>query len=247
MNVKRTCTEIDPAGTRDVMCELIIDTPATLRMLDVIKAQGTYIVAGWIWTDVSTELQFAIGNTSRDIQLSPGWNRVQLTVEATAPGSVYIRFKQQGIYRIYRLQINDSDKLCAYSGESLIKPVVFGICNENMERVIYNESDNEIGFICRMHFNDKVTDPKIYISGSGYIEITGDYRKDEILEIDTRTGHKSVKSIYHMIERNLINKRTTQSKWLLLEKGINHIGHTAASGAEHISTQIIYSNEYEGV
>lgn len=248
MNIKKRCVSTNPAGILDTMCELVIESTAMLQIRDIIKSIGTYTIAGWIYADASAEVSIMMGDEKCDanVNIIPGWNRILLTVNASNLGSVYIKFPI-GSYKIYRLQINQGNTPSAYEGESAIKSIVFGYDN-NIETVLYNESDDIVGLVCRLHLKNEVTTPKVYIVESNeYIEIQGTYRKSEVIEVDTRVGHKSIMSNYHGVKKNLINMKTVTSKWLSLNKGINHVGYTAESGAEHMLVEIRYSNEYEGV
>lgn len=246
MNIKRTCVDTNPAGKTDTMCELIIESPAMLRINNIIETAGTYTVSGWIYADTAMQISVILGKTKCDTAIAPGWNKLLLTILVSTPGPVYIEFGK-GKYRIYKLQINQGNIPTAYEGESIVKPIIFGMCSD-AETVVNNNSDDDIGFICRIHFNEKASSPKIYITESNeYIEIQGMYRKDETIQIDTRAGHKSIKAIYHGEEKNIINRKSAKSKWLKLKRGINHVGYSAETGAEYVLLELKYSNEYEGV
>lgn len=247
MNKKYTCMKENPLGEIDTMCEISLSSDAVLRIYDVIKVKGSYVMCGWVWSDTDKFTSVTAGQFIKKIELRKGWNKVKLAFDASNRCSVNIGLTS-GTYRIYHLVVNAGDIVCDYDNASLTKYIVFGLYDQNMEASIYNESDDEIGFICRMQFDATVVDPKIYMIETGeYIEIKGSYNKGEVIEIDSHTGRKSIKGIYHNKTRNLINKMTASSSWLSLRPGINHVGQTANEGREHICTNIIYTNEYEGV
>ncbi len=250
MNIKRTCITTNPAGVDDIMCELLLDAPATFRVYSIIQSPGEYAFGAWIWSDIDTKLSIVIGSFSTTIKIYKGWNRSQFCFDTNKKGSVYIKFTMPGTYKIYRLQINYGNMLCAYNMESMVKPIVFGVRDRDnaMEKVLYNYSDDSIGIVCDIHFSAAVQDPKLYVVDTGeYIEIQGLYRAGEIIKIDTRPGHKSVIAIYHDATRSVIDKMTVSSNWIKLQRGRNVIGQTAASGRDHMYTTISYAQEYEGV
>lgn len=247
MNKKRLCIIENPAGVVDTMCELLIDTSVAFRMRNIVEAPGKYVFAVWVYADTEAQLHILIGSYDKKVKITRGWNRLQYTIDTNTKGSLFIML-EPGTYRLYRLQINAGDKLCDYESESVVKPLVFGVCEEDAEQTVYNYSDNSIGFTISMQFDALVLKPKIYIVETGeYIEIAGTYRPGEKLEIDTRQGYKSIKAIYHDSTRNIINAISPSSSWLRLNKGINTIGHTAEAGTNHIKTRITYAQEYEGV
>lgn len=249
MNVKKECIGINPVGEKDNMCVLQIEKTAYLQFYDVIPAKGLYTLAGWINADKDGKLPILIDDSKiiKEFNIKKGWNRI-ISVFDTAHGGSLSLCLSKGIYYIYHIQVNAGDRICRYNGMSIVKSLVFGICDNNMECCINNESDDPIGIICKMMFKGWVNTPKIYIIETGmYIEIAGVYRPNEIIEIDTRHGHKSVKAIYHNKIRNIIDAMSITSSWLTLNKGVNHVGHTAVSGSEHILTDIIYAHEYQGV
>lgn len=247
MNKKNICENICPSGQIDIMCELNIDSPVALRILRAIPEKGTYTLSGWIWSEQDASISILIGKNNPSIDVYEGWNRVQLVFDVQKACSIYI-YLHDGVYRMYHIQLNAGNTPCNYDTESIVKYIVFGLCNENKEVTVINNSDDDIGFQCIMHFDDEVTNPQIYIVESGEcMEIKGSYRKDEIVVIDTRQGRKSVTSIYHGNSTNIINKLDFKSNWLKFRPGSNHVGHSAVSGGDYIHTQLIWSAEYEGV
>lgn len=133
-------------------------------------------------------------------------------------------------------------------GAVLVKPIVFGEVNGDMQATINNSSDDEIGFIYQIHCKDVVVNPVIHHAESNqHIKINGSFKLDDIITIDTRQGRKSVTKTYRGIDTNIINQIDNTSKWLQLQSGYNHLIQSADSGADNMDSVIIYTNEYEGV
>lgn len=49
MNKKYTCMKENPLGEIDTMCEISLSSDAVLRIYDVIKVKGSYVMCGWVW------------------------------------------------------------------------------------------------------------------------------------------------------------------------------------------------------
>lgn len=119
---------------------------------------------------------------------------------------------------------------------------------DKLARLIINESDDDIGFIYKIHCKGLVVNPTIYMENTKEsFKLKGSYRKDTTITITTLDGQKSVTSEYKGVVTNIINDLEPMSTWLKLKAGYNHILQVADTGVENMVSEIIYSKEYEGV
>lgn len=127
------------------------------------------------------------------------------------------------------------------------EPITFSIYDK-LARLIINESDDDIGFIYKIHCKGLVVNPTIYMENTKEsFKLKGSYRKDTTITITTLDGQKSVTSEYKGVVTNIINDLEPTSTWLKLKAGYNHILQVADTGVENMVSEIIYSKEYEGV
>lgn len=115
-------------------------------------------------------------------------------------------------------------------------------------RSIVNIGDLPTGFIVRFRALGAATNPVLANT------ITGEQMKVEIsmiagqiVEIDTREGHKSVKLIDNGTETNLLNDFIFNSSWMMLEAGENILQVSADTYPENIETTILFAPKYEGI
>lgn len=76
MNKKYTCMKENPLGEIDTMCEISLSSDAVLRIYDVIKVKGSYVMCGWVWSDADKFLSVTAGQYIKKIELRKGWNKV---------------------------------------------------------------------------------------------------------------------------------------------------------------------------
>ena len=133
-------------------------------------------------------------------------------------------------------------------GQILVKPIVLGRVSDDMTVLINNYSDDEVGFIYKIHCTAEVRNPAIYLTETNeHIKLNGIFKKEDIITIDTRRGKKSITKTYRGKSVNIINYLDNTSKWLQLQSGYNHLIQTADEGSANLNSVIVFTNEYEGV
>lgn len=162
--------------------------------------------------------------------------------EPTTNVKCSIKFNKTETYKL-----NIDVKLARYLEFNEYNSIIFGVYDK-LARLIYNGSDDDIGFIYKIHCKGLVTNPTIYSEDTKeHFKLNGNYIEDSIITINTNDGQKSVTREYKGVVTNIINDLDATSKWIKLKSGYNHILQTAEAGTENMVSEIIYSKEYEGV
>ena len=126
--------------------------------------------------------------------------------------------------------------------------ISLSVYDNNKSILIVNESDDDIGFIYKIHCYGEVVAPMIYLEDTGeYFKLNGTYHKESVITINTINGKKSVSCEWRGTVKNIINDLDATSTWLRLQTGYNHILQTADSGLDYMVSELIYNKEYEGV
>lgn len=170
---------------------------------------------------------------------------VTFTLTETSDASIYIkslddrRYSKLTIYPVLKYTSKLVDNVSEY--------ITFSIYDK-LARLIINGSDDDIGFIYKIHCKGLVVNPTIYMENTKQsFKLKGSYRKDTTITITTLDGQKSVTSEYKGVVTNIINSLDATSKWIKLKAGYNHILQIADTGVENMVSELIYSKEYEGV
>lgn len=117
-----------------------------------------------------------------------------------------------------------------------------------IEKSIINDGDLSTGTLIRIRAIGAVTNPQIYCATSNtYMQVNTDMVSGDLIEIDTRTGHKRVTMISGGVETNLIGSLKEGSQWFVLAPGDNIFQAFAEAGDEYmvVTFEVIY--QYEGV
>lgn len=126
--------------------------------------------------------------------------------------------------------------------------LVLSTYTSNHAKVVNNESDDDVGFIYKIHCTGAVVNPMIYLEDTReYLKINRIFKSESIITINTLDGQKSLTFEYKGKIKNIINDLDMASKWLKLKAGYNNILQTAESGIDNMLGTLIYTNEYEGV
>ena len=170
---------------------------------------------------------------------------VTFTLTETSDASIYIkslddrRYSKLTIYPVLKYTSKLVDNVSEY--------ITFSIYDK-LARLIINGSDDDIGFIYKIHCKGLVVNPTIYMENTKQsFKLKGSYRKDTTITITTLDGQKSVTSEYKGVVTNVINNLEPTSTWLKLKAGYNHILQIADTGVDNMVSELIYSKEYEGV
>lgn len=170
-----------------------------------------------------------------------------VTFTLTEATEVRVYIKSLDYTRYTGLTIRPVLKYSFATDESVSRVITFGAFDK-LARLIYNGSDDDIGFMYKIHCKGLVVNPIIYSEDTKeYFKLNGSYIEDSIITINTNDGQKSVTREYKGVVTNIINDLDATSKWLKLKSGYNHILQTAEAGTENMVSEIIYSKEYEGV
>lgn len=118
-------------------------------------------------------------------------------------------------------------------------------------RVIYNDSDTEIGVIFEITMTgDFVLEPVLYntTTGKRFIVAVEMAPGDKII-IDTRRGKKSYKLINGGVETSLMNRMQFENDFIQLVEGLNTIKYEVAATADNaiVNVRITLEKLYQGV
>ena len=145
-----------------------------------------------------------------------------------------------------------------FENNSLTEPLIeiSELRRETSKNIIFN-SEISNGFIVKLKLTgvasgiaiaNLTTNDALMIDSTVVTALTGsDFISDDLIEINTQLGQKSI-TLYRGVNKyNLLPAITSNSKWLELVQGDNEIYIYAASGVENILTQLMYKRLYMGV
>lgn len=115
--------------------------------------------------------------------------------------------------------------------------------------MIVNHGDVATGVIIEFKaLADQILNPTFYnLTTQKYISIKADMIKEDIIRIDTRKGHKSIKLIRDNAETNILNDMLQGSSWVDFIAGENEISYDADEGAGSLEVTVTACNLYMGV
>ena len=117
-----------------------------------------------------------------------------------------------------------------------------------VEKSIINDGDLSTGTLIKIRAIGAVVNPQIYCATTNtYMQVNTEMETGDLIEIDTRVGHKRVTMISGGVETNMIGSLKEGSQWFVLAPGDNVFQAFATSGDEYmvVTFEIIY--QYEGV
>lgn len=116
------------------------------------------------------------------------------------------------------------------------------------EQSVINLGDIDTGVRMRITALGEIVNPLIYNSTTGIVmKIIDTLYENDVVEINTRSGEKSIKKISDGSVTNLISKLSDNSSWMLLVPGVNILSTIADSGSEYIDIDFEIIYQYEGV
>lgn len=116
------------------------------------------------------------------------------------------------------------------------------------EKSIYNLGDMDTGVFIRLTAAGTVVNPQIYNTiENTYMKILDTLADGDVIEINTRSGQKSIKKISSGVVTNEIAKLAHGSTWFTLSPGDNLFSAYADSGEEYIMVEFEVIYQYEGV
>lgn len=136
--------------------------------------------------------------------------------------------------------------------------IEFGQLENETKAIVRYEGTQDIGFTIRIHIIKPSIDMTVYNLTSGeYMTIIGErismiigdnIQEDDVIEISTRRGHKTIELINGTGSHNILGALSATSKWLKLYNGDN-ILEVEGSGNEdyQFSIQFSYNEAYEGL
>ena len=116
------------------------------------------------------------------------------------------------------------------------------------EQAIINLGDIDTGALIRITAMDEVVNPLIYNSTNNTVmKILDTLQESDVVEINSRSGEKSIRKISNGVVTNLISKLSDNSSWFTLVPGVNILSTMADSGSEYINIDFEIIYQYEGV
>lgn len=245
MNDIQTYRAFNPDGELDELTRIELDVSATLRLSNSLHEAGKYSIQFYIKSETAVTVKLTAGELEENINVSNEWNLFEFTFDNVDGDAVELELVP-GTYYLHNVLMTKGEqvKLATIYEE----PIVFGHIYDDMSCTINNASDDVIGIIIEITCKDEVVNPFLFHQESNeYLRISGTFKKDDILVIDTRQGKKSVTRRYNGDEHNIINSMSADSKWIKLLPAFNHLTQGASEGAENMNTRIIFTKEYGGV
>lgn len=167
--------------------------------------------------------------------------------EETNNNEVICRFKITGVcpYPLFSL-VTDVKKLVGKYSEAFHFPfhiekgrkitIAVRATGEYRKRNIVNQGSVAIGI--KFHFRattGSVENPVLYNFTTGQeFKINKELVSDEIVEVDTIVGEKSVMGGVHQANTNYFQYMDVNSDWIMLDVGDNIIGYSATSGISNL-------------
>lgn len=116
------------------------------------------------------------------------------------------------------------------------------------EQTMINLGDIDTGALIRITAMDEVVNPLIYNSTNNTVmKILDTLQESDVVEINSRSGEKSIRKISNGVVTNLISKLSDNSSWFTLVPGVNILSTMADSGSEYINIDFEIIYQYEGV
>ena len=116
------------------------------------------------------------------------------------------------------------------------------------EMSVINLGDIDTGALIRITAMGEVVNPLIYNSTNNTVmKILDTLQESDVIEINSRSGEKSIRKISNGVVTNLINKLSDNSSWFTLVPGVNILSTMADSGSEYINIDFEIVYQYEGV
>ncbi len=115
--------------------------------------------------------------------------------------------------------------------------------------LVYNEGDEETGFVATVYARANIINPVIYNALTNEaIGIDGTLEKGSTLTISTSTGNKRFKiTDTNGMEKNVLYLKRKGSNWLKLAPGDNYIAYAAQEGADAMMVTIHHNELFVGV
>lgn len=119
---------------------------------------------------------------------------------------------------------------------------------ENRIVSIVNEGEDETGLLIRIIATDTVVNPAIYNDNTKeFFKVKITMNENDVLNINTTKGQKSVMLTRGIETTNLINKLVRDSTWLTINKGENKFTYKADEGSTNMNIVFTHRTKYQGV
>lgn len=126
--------------------------------------------------------------------------------------------------------------------------VVLSTFSQDNQVDVYNDSDDETGFIAQFYMSGTVNGITLINDSTGQsFSINYAFGEGDELILNTKRGEKSVILVSGGVQTNLINYMEVNSDWITLQTGDNLISYTTSSGLENLFVKVILQPIYEGV
>lgn len=142
----------------------------------------------------------------------------------------------------------------AFGGDGVIDPtdtdeaIEFSYINKDNYVNVFNESDDESGFIIEITALGEVTNPVIYsVDTNESICVNTTLDAGDVLTINSNKGEKSIICKHNGDDINYLRYLDRTSSWLKLRIGDNQFILDAESGSELMQVLFKHRMKYEGV
>lgn len=114
--------------------------------------------------------------------------------------------------------------------------------------IVPNKGEESTGIVIKLVANNTVLEPTIYNTITRET-FTFEYEMQtgDVVEIDTRKGHKTITLLRNGVVTNIINSIAKGSKWFTIPAGDNKFTYTCVYGAENLQVEYVINPLYGGV
>lgn len=127
--------------------------------------------------------------------------------------------------------------------------LVFSYISNDIGVTIENDGDVSCGMIIELYANAAVTNPKIFnYETQDFFGLNYSMQEADLITIDTRQGHKTVKLLRSGVETNIFNYVMQNSTWLQLDANGSTFVYEVGTGDEaELNVTFKYNPLFEGV
>lgn len=126
--------------------------------------------------------------------------------------------------------------------------IPFSETNTTHMATIINAGNIDTGIHFKLMASGAVVNPVITHAESGaFFGLTTSMQSGDVIEIDTRAGHKEVYRVRAGVKTSLISSRNSGSEWIQAVPGLNTFSFSASSGLSDLSAEISIIGDIEGV
>ncbi|MFS0878263.1 phage tail family protein [Solibacillus isronensis] len=126
--------------------------------------------------------------------------------------------------------------------------IEMGHRSQNLIANVINDGDSDSGMIIRFTALANVVNPKLVnIETLEELKLNFEMLSQDIVEVSTYEGKKSVTYIRSNVRRNIFNRIDLNSKFFQLSPGDNLFKYDADFGIDNLEVVMLFTNRYVGV